>query len=113
MPKNVPQEVDLKSQLALPWVGSSLTVASGLAFLVVCMIIPLVGKAGAATDHYLKNWVTFFVALVITLLLSGVAIYSKRLRAKLDASPAPVFSLLIFGATSVLMVALLLGLLKI
>lgn len=101
------------SILARPEVGNGLTIASGLSFLFVCMILPLVGKAGVQTTHYSTNLIAFLIVLLLTIALSALAVKSKRGRSKLDKSPRPVFSSIILGASVLLLVALVAGLLKI
>lgn len=99
--------------LVRPAVGTGLTIASGLFFLVVCMILPLVGKAGVHTSHYLQNYLAFLVSLLLTAGTSGLAVYSKLERRKIDGSPLPYFSILVAALSVLLLLALLLGLLKI
>lgn len=96
-----------------PEVGSALTVLSGLSFLFVCMILPLVGKAGSVTVHARENYVAFAATLAASLVLAVLATLSKLQRRKLDQSPWPVFSVVLTGLTGLLLVALLLGLLRI
>jgi hypothetical protein len=102
-----------ESILARPEVGTALTIASGLSFLFLCMILPLVGKAGAQTAHYGKNFAAFLAVLFITGGLAGLAVYAKLLRRRQDASPLPKFSLSILGLSLLLLIALIAGLLKI
>jgi len=99
--------------LVRPEFGSALTILSGLSFLLLSMLLPLVGKAGVKTAHYTINFSTFLIILLVTSGLSGLAIKAKLERRKLDGSPLPKFSILIFGLCVILLVALLLGLLKI
>jgi uncharacterized membrane protein YidH (DUF202 family) len=99
--------------LVRPAVGTGLTIVSGLFFLLVCMILPLVGKAGVQTPHYLQNYVIFLVVLLLTIGTSGLAVYAKLERRKTDGSPLPYFSMLVFGSGLLLFLALILGLLKI
>lgn len=96
-----------------PEVGTFLTVLSGLAFLFVCMILPLVGKASVQTVHVRQNTQAFTAALVLTLLLSVAASWSKWSRRRLDQSPRPYFSLVLAGFSILLLAALALGLLSI
>ncbi|HMO05168.1 MAG TPA: hypothetical protein PKC67_13855 [Kiritimatiellia bacterium] len=93
--------------------GSILTILSGLSFLVTCMILPLVGKAGAKVYHYPKNYTAFLVAVLVTIGLSGMATKLKLERSRLDGSPRPKFSMAILGVSLALLLALLTGLLKI
>jgi ABC-type microcin C transport system permease subunit YejE len=96
-----------------PVFGSALTVLSGLSFLLVCMLLPLVGPAGAATVHADKNKWTFLAFLLVALVLSVLAIISKLERRKFDHSPLPHFSLLLCGLCLLLLIASLTGLLSI
>lgn len=99
--------------LVRPEVGTALTIASGLSFLLTAMFLPLVGKAGARVYHYPANYTAFLVVLLVTLALSVLAIRSKLQRRKIDASPLPKFSIAIFSVSLLLLLALLSGLLKI
>jgi len=99
--------------LSRPEVGTTLTILSGLSFLLTGMLLPLVGKAGAKVYHYGANFTAFIVVLLFTLCLSGIAVRSKLDRRQIDGSPRPLFSMVIFGLSAVLLVSLLLGLLKI
>lgn len=101
------------SLLSRPEIGTALTILSGLFFLLTGMLLPLVGKAGVKSYHYGSNFAAFLIVLLLTLSLSGLAIRSKMERRQLDRSPRPLFSMAIFGLSTVLLIALLLGLLKI
>lgn len=96
-----------------PEIGSVLTILAGLSFLVTCMILPLVGKAGAQVYHYPKNYMAFLVAVLVSIGLSGMATKLKLERSRLDGSPRPKFSMAILGVSLALLLALLTGLLKI
>ena len=110
---NNQNEADTTPLFTRPEVGTLLTVLSGLAFLFVCMVLPLVGKAGVATVHVRQNTVAFTAALLVTLVLAIAASWSKWERSRLDQSPRPYFSLILAGLSALLLVALVLGLLKI
>lgn len=99
--------------LVRPAVGTGLTIVGGLCFLLVCMILPLVGKAGVQTPHYFQNYIAFVLVLLLTIGTSGLAVYAKLERRKIDGSPKPLFSMIIAGSASFLFIALILGLLKI
>lgn len=99
--------------LSRPETGNLITILAGLAFLVVCMILPLVGKAGVQTVHYRENLVAFSIALFAASALSILALRSKMIRRKLDGSPSPTFTLLLAALCGLLWLALLGGLLKI
>ena len=99
--------------LTRPEVGTALTILSGLSFLLTGMLLPLVGKAGARVSHYGTNFTAFLLVLLTTLALSGFAVRSKLVRRSVDGSPRSIFSMVIFGLSIVLLLALVLGLLKI
>jgi len=96
-----------------PLVGTVFTILSGLAFLFICMILPLVGKAGMTTVHAKLNTIAFAAALVACLVLAALATLSKMQRRRIDNSPPPVFSLVLLGLSGLLLVALVTGLLRI
>lgn len=97
---------------AHPLTGSTLSVLSGLSFLLVGMLLPMVGPAGAATPHAAQNRGTFANILVGFLLLSGLAVASKLLRRSRDGSPLPVFSIALCATGILLVFALLTGMLR-
>jgi len=113
MAKPTQRETQETPWLSRPEVGSGLSIVSGLAFLFLCMLLPLVGKAGAQTDHYTQNFIAFLLVLLITLGLSGAAVKSKLDRRARDGSPLPKFSLMILGFSVLFFFALISGLLKI
>jgi hypothetical protein len=96
-----------------PLVGTLLTILSGLSFLFVSMLLPLVGRAGAATAYAGKNFTAFLGVLLLSLVLAVLAIVSKLERRKLDQSPLPYLSFGLCGICVLLLVALLTGLLSI
>ena len=90
--------------------------------MVLCMILPLVGPAAmrgsgspgaTAVPHARTNFMTFLAVLLISLALSGLAIYSKMDRRKKDGSPLPVYTIGLFVVLLFLLVALFMGLLEI
>lgn len=93
--------------------GTALTIAAGLSFLVVCMILPLVGKAGVQTVHASQNFNAFLVALLVSLVLSTGATVAKLARRHIDHSPLPWLSITLAGLCLLLLVSLALGLLRI
>ena len=120
MSKKVEERYD--SFFSIPWVGTFFTVTAGLAFLVLCMILPIVGPAamrgsgspGATTAEWAtKNYMAFLGVLIICLVLSALAVWSKFARRKIDNSPLPKFSIGLFGLCVLILVALVSGLLKI
>ena len=94
---------------AHPLTGSVLAVLSGLSLLLLGMLLPLVGKAGAATEHADANAATFGAALGAALLLSLSAAGSKLARRARDGSPLPRWSLGMAGFCLVLTLAFLAG----
>ena len=106
----------------MPVVGNLFSIAAGLSFLVLGMILPLVGPAAmrgsgspgaTAVPHARANFLTFLGVLLLSLALSALAIYSKVDRRKADGSPLPLYSLGLFGILLFLLVALFMGLLEI
>lgn len=95
-----------------PSVGSFFTVLSGLSFLFVCMLLPLVGRAGSVAPAAGKNRLAFLGAVLFSLLLGGLATLSKMERRKIDGSPLPYFSLGLMGLCLALLLALFAGLLS-
>ena len=51
--------------LSKPEVGTGLTILSGLFFLFLCMILPLVGKSGVKTEHAGGNFAAFLLPPVM------------------------------------------------
>jgi len=104
---------EFDSILVRPVVGTTLTILSGLAFLLLAMFLPLVGKSAVKTEQYALNFTVYLCLLIITLALSGLAVKSKLDRRKIDGSPYPLFSMIIGGLSFLLFISLILGLLKI
>jgi len=86
---------------ARPAVGSFFTVLSGVSFVFLCMILPLVGPAavhgsgspGAGPAPHLKqNYIAFTSVLLLSLALAVLAVVSKLERRKIDGSPLPYYS---------------------
>ncbi len=96
-----------------PEVGTGLTVLSGLAFMMVCMVLPVVGKAGAVTVHARQNTIGFVAAVSLCLLLAVLATWSKLKRRQLDQSPRPIFSIVLCALSVALLIVLATGLLHI
>ena len=93
-------------------VGTTFTVLSGLSFLVVCMLLPMVGAAGNAAPFAEQNRRAFAIFLLVSLALSLLAIGSKLARRKVDQSPRPAFSFALCALTTLLLVALFTGMLS-
>lgn len=96
---------------AHPVLGTALTVLAGISFQITCMLLPLVGPAGAVTPHAGKNYVTFLTALLVSLMLALAATTSKMARREVDGSPLPLFSIALSSLSALLLLAFLLGLL--
>lgn len=104
--------------LAIPWVGSFFTIASGVSFLFLCMILPLVGPAathgsgspGAGpAPHLTQNRIAFSAVLLVSLALAVLAVFSKLQRRKIDNSPLPIYSFGLVGLCVLLLVAFVTG----
>lgn len=102
-----------ESLLAKPWFGTLLTTLSGLSFLLVCMILPLVGKAGVRTTYAAENQRAFLATLLVATFFAAAASWSKISRRHIDNSPLPMFSLILLALCLLLLVALFMGLLHI
>lgn len=111
--KNRHQPEQKLSFIQQPWVGSALTILSGLSFLMLCMCLPLVGRAGTAVPHASKNTLAFLVVLLVSLALAAAAVYSKLERRKVDGSPLPYLSIGLGSLCILFLLALVAGLLKI
>lgn len=105
--------------LAWPAVGNTLTVLSGISFLFLCMILPLVGPAavhgsgspGAGPAPYLKqNYMAFSAVLALSFVLGVAAIVSKIERRKVDGSPLPMYSIGLVVVLVLILIAFALGL---
>lgn len=110
------------SFFARPAVGTALTICSGLSFLFLGMLLPLVGPAamhgsgspGATRAPWAtRNYLTFLGVLLVSLTLAILATWSKLERRRIDRSPLPYFSMGMIGICLVLLIALLTGLLAI
>ena len=108
--------------IASPMLGNLLSIAAGLSFLFLCMILPLVGPAAmrgsgspgaAAVPHARANILAFTAVLLLSLALSVVATISKLERRKADQSPIPLYSIGLCAVLVFLLIALVAGLLQI
>ncbi|MBI9019994.1 MAG: hypothetical protein JEZ10_01895 [Verrucomicrobia bacterium] len=102
-----------KKQLKSPLAGSVLVVMSGLSFFFTCMLLPLVGPAGARAPDADKNQLAFLGVLGLTFLLAALATWLKLMRRREDHSPFPVWSLGLCAVCTLLFVLQLTGLLAI
>lgn len=125
-------EVQEALTFASPVVGTVLTVAAGLSFQFLCMVLPVVGKAGMnpsreyavrgmlnvpgphGFDSYVtQNRAAFLVALFITLGLSIAAALSKAQRRKIEGGPMAKFPIILIVCCVGLLAAHATGLLQI
>jgi hypothetical protein len=106
------------SFFAKPEVGSLFTILSGLALLVLMMILPLVGPAAAhgsgspgayQAPWYGKNVATFLGFLCLAFVLAALAVVSKLERRKVDQSPLPWYSIGLCAGYVILLIAFLTG----
>lgn len=105
---------------AWPAVGTVLTVTSGLSFLFLLMILPVVGPAamkgsgspGATTAPQIReNMMAFTGVLMLSLVLAVLAVVSKLQRRKIDGSPLPYYSVGLCVADVFILVVYVTGLL--
>lgn len=96
-----------------PATGNYLTIAAAVTFQFVIILLPLVGPAGSIAPHATKNFAAFLSVLLCSIALSGLAVYSKLKRCRIDGSPWPLWSFVLLGASIFVLFALLAGLLSI
>ena len=96
-----------------PVVGSTLTVAAGVSFFFNCVLLPLVGKAGARSPNAHTNKMGFLAVLGLTFTLAALATWSKMLRRSDDKSPLPYWSLALCVICIALFILLMTGLLAV
>ncbi len=99
--------------LARPAVGNYLTIAAAVTFQFVLILLPLVGPAGSIAPHASKNFAAFLSVVLLALVLSGLAVFSKVKRRRIDGSPLPFLSMALTGASLFVLFALFTGLLSI
>ena len=75
--------------------GAVLSVLAGLAFFLLCMILPLVGPAGSRVSHAAQNQGIFLSWLLVTSVISLGAVTSCWWRVKHQQAPKPVFSIIL------------------
>lgn len=92
--------------------AATLSVVAGLLFLFLCMLLPLVGRAGAAAPYSSANHRTFLVVALITLVFSLLASLFKIRQRKLSGAPLPVFTLGLTLVTVATILALWTGVLQ-
>lgn len=133
MARREEEEVAAESlTISSPAVGTALTVAAALSFQFLCMVLPLVGKAGMfpqreyavrgllnlpgphGFDGYVtQNRIAFLTVLFVTLGLSAAATYSKIQSRKIDGGPFPKLSAVLGACCIGLFLAHVTGLLQI
>ena len=130
--EEIREETGGELNFASPNVGTALMIAAGLSFQFLCMILPLVGKAGMnpsreyavrnlmniagphGFDSYVtQNRIAFLAVLFITLGLAAAAVLSKKQRGKIDGSPVPKFPFVIGSLCVALLIAHVTGYLQI
>lgn len=101
--------------------GDRLLVAAGIAFLFLCMMLPLVGPAaargsgspGATTaPYYGANFATFLVMNLLTLGLAAAALMSKLATRRAQGGRFPLASAGLVAACAFTLSALFAGLFK-
>ena len=117
------QAVYAGSWFTKPEVGTAFTMAAWVAFLALCMMLPMVGQAGVQVKYLARvgsdlsqaaaNSMAFAGVSVISLMLSVTAIFSKLERRKIDHSPLPKLSIILCGMCLILLLAFVTGLLGI
>lgn len=107
---------------ATPRVGDTLTIAAGVLFLLLCMMLPLVGPAaahgsgspGATTAaHFGSNRMAFSVMLGLTLAVAGLATVAKLAIRSRAGGRLPYIAMGIDAACVGILVAYAAGLLRI
>jgi len=108
--------------MANPVIGNVLTILSGLSFLFLCMILPIVGPAAVhgsgspgafAAPHLKMNYLAFSGVLALSIALGVLALISKIERRKVDGSPLPIFTIALLVILAALTIAFAAGLLAI
>jgi len=108
--------------MANPVVGNILSILSGLSFLFLCMILPLVGPAAVhgsgspdagPAPHLKQNYIAFSAVLGLSIALGILALMSKVERRKVDGSPLPYYTIGLLVILGLLTVMYVFGLLAI
>ncbi|MDZ4198440.1 MAG: hypothetical protein U1E27_04050 [Kiritimatiellia bacterium] len=87
--------------------GDTMAILAGLVFIFLCMILPLVGRAGVQTAWAATNRLVFTLTLLATLALSGLAVGTKTAQRRLTGSPRPLASIGLLLTSLLLLLALL------
>jgi hypothetical protein len=96
-----------------PSTGNYLTIAAAIVLQFVVILLPLVGPAGSVAPNAAKNFAAFLSVLLLAILLSGLAVYSKMRRRQVDGSPMPLWSPVLLAVSLFILFALFAGLLSI
>ena len=72
-----------------------ITIMSGLAFFLLCMLLPLVGPAGSKVEHADYNNAIFTGWLIFTLILSSTSYYLRYQRYRFKNDIYPKYSLIL------------------
>jgi hypothetical protein len=116
---NQTKEIAEVPLFARPAVGTALTLLSGFSFFFLCMILPIVGPAavhgsgspGAGpAPHLAKNYIAFSAALLVSIALAVLAVFSKLQRRKVDGSPLPLYSVGLLFLLAFMVIAFVTGL---
>ena len=72
-----------------------ITIMAGLAFFLLCMLLPLVGPAGSKVEHADYNNTIFTGWLIFTLILSSTSYYLRYKRYRFKNDIYPKYSLIL------------------
>lgn len=98
------EQIDLMYR---PLTGTIFAVAGGLSFFFLCMSLSLVGPAGSRVPHAAQNRATFLAVLFLTLLLAGLATWSKMGLRRVKGGPLPWLSIGLCGICFLTLIVLL------
>lgn len=92
-----------------PSTGNYLTIGGAIVLQFVIILLSLVGPAGSVAPHARQNLVAFLSVLLLAILLSALAVYSKFKRRQKDGSPVPIWSAALLAVSLFILFALLAG----
>ena len=72
-----------------------ITIMAGLAFFLLCMLLPLVGPAGSKVEHADYNNAIFTGWLIFTLILSSISYYLRYQKYRFKNAIYPKYSLIL------------------
>ena len=78
-----------------PVILNFITIMAGLAFFLLCMLLPLVGPAGSKVEHADYNNAIFTGWLIFTLILSSTSYYLRYQRYRFKNDIYPKYSLIL------------------